>query len=127
MDTPVQLWVVGLVLIFICLIAMIGIQHEIPMFVRGNFDDICNSYLAVIEKEGGLSTTKKAQLKVALSNLDINNVNITAPNNGKWGDRVTLIVEGEYRFEVTNPTTLTKEIKMKNIRYENSTINLCND
>lgn len=126
MDWPIKLFFLGLVLIFIVLIMVVGIEYQIPLFIRANFDDISNSYLAVIERDGGLDSNQRDTLTAELFNLGIINVNINAPVSGNWGEKVTLRIEGDYIFESTNASDLSKESISERIVYENSTIILSN-
>lgn len=124
-NMPVQLWVIAIVLVFCLAMMVTGTEYTIPMFVRANFDDTCNGYLAQIERDGGLGTEAREKLTAELNNLGITNVSIEAPEHGEWGDNVTLKVTGEYVFQTTDYKNLSKDTKTKPITYENNTRNLC--
>lgn len=127
MDAPVMFFIVAIAILAIMGIMVIGVDHTIPMYVRANFDDICNKYLAVIERDGKLSSSERDHLRTELNNLEITSVTINAPVNGNWGDEVTLRVEGEYNFQTTQFSDFSKKSITKKITYENSTMNLSND
>ena len=126
MQIPVSLWILGLGLLFILLIAVVGVDYTIPMFVRANFDDVCNSYLAIIERDGGLDNSHRNGLRAELNTLGITNVTIDAPASASWGQKVTLRIEGDYTFDTTR-SDLSKASITKRIVYENSTVILSNN
>lgn len=125
MNIPIELAVVVMIIVFLLVIMVIGVEHTIPMYVRSNFDDICNNYLAIIERDGGLTAAQKDALKTELNRLGITNVTINAPGSGTWGQHVTLRVEGEYVFETTQYDDFSKIQETRPIHYENSTVILC--
>jgi hypothetical protein len=122
MDMPIQLVIVGMIVVFIMAMMVTGTEHTIPMYTRARFDDTCNNYLAIIERDGGLSTAQKDALRAELNHLGIINITIDAPTNGNWGERATLKVEGDYIFQTTDYGTLSKNNVTKPITYENSTV-----
>lgn len=121
MYIPGELVIVGFVIILLLAIVVIGIEYSIPLYVRANFDDLCSSYLADIEINAGLSTTKRTQLTEQLSRMGVVNVTISAPHAGTWGEEATLRVEGDYVFRTTRYTDMSKPNTLKRIVYENST------
>ena len=127
MDIPIHLWVLGLAIILLLAFMITGTEHTVPMYVKSRFDDACSSYLAKIEKDGGLDSTSRNMLTAELNTLGVANISITAPESTAWGEEVELRVEGDYVFEATNYASLSKDTKSKRIRYSNKTRSLCLD
>ncbi|MDK2920165.1 MAG: hypothetical protein PWQ37_2898 [Candidatus Petromonas sp.] len=115
-------WVIlGIVIIGILSLFMVGIEYSIPTFDRAMFDDICNKYLAIIEKNGGLSSSDITNLENELTSLGFTNINVIAPTSVSWGNEATLRVTADYEFQITKLDG-SKKIMTKTATYENSTI-----
>lgn len=127
MDIPAHLFVIGLAVVFLLFICVSGTENAIPMYVRERFDDTCNAYLSQIERDGGLNDAAKASLAAELNNIGIINVSVTAPVHGNWGDNATLHVEGDYVFQTTDYSNLSKNSKTKRIQYNMNTRIVCLD
>lgn len=125
MDFPAQILILALVIVGLLLFIVTGVENTVPLFVRSRFDDICNNYLALMEKSSGLGVAEKNALTAELDGLGIANITVTAPTRAEWGEKVTLKVEGEYVFRRTDPLSYSKKEASKRINYENSTIALC--
>lgn len=125
MQIPGELIIVAFIILALLAIMVLGVENTIPMLVRTQFDDICNNYLAIIEKESGLSTSARASLTAELEAIGITNINITAPVSAGWGDKVELIIEGDYVYRTTRYHDLSKTAETKRLRYRNSTVVLC--
>ena len=118
---PGEFVIVGLVIIGILSLFVVGIEYSLPTFDRAKFDDVCNKYLAVLEKNGELSSSDRANLENRLNSLGFSNININAPASTNWGDEATLRVTADYQFQITKPDG-SKEIISKMATYENSII-----
>lgn len=124
MDIPSELIILAIIIVFFGLFMLLGVENSIPLYVRTSFDDVCNSYLAIIERDSGLTTAQKNNLVAELGTLGISNVIVTAPMPaaGNWGQKVKLKVIGDYSFTSTNASNLSKRTETKPIKYEMNTI-----
>lgn len=124
MHVPGSLIIVGILIVALSLFAVIGVENITPFYDRQNFDDICNSYLAVIERDSGLTTAQKNQLAVELNAIGIDNVLITAPlpSTGNWGKKDKLVVTGNYTYTITGPSSYAKTTKTIPVKYDMGTV-----
>jgi len=122
LNIPAHIIVFAIIIIALTAMLVISVQSTVPMFVRTQFDDICNRGLALIERDGGLNQLEKDKIRTELNEMGITNVIISAPVNSTWGSEVTLRVEGDYTYDITNYPELSKSTQTKQLVYENSTL-----
>ncbi|MCT4584064.1 MAG: hypothetical protein N4A54_03980 [Peptostreptococcaceae bacterium] len=120
MDIPGKLIISGIIIIGILLIFVVGTENTIPAFAKNEFDNTCDSYFSVLIADGGLSDSKKDELKGKLEGLGLESIKINAPQNAEWGDEVKLEITGKYIYDSTNISSLTKEKEEKEITYTNT-------
>lgn len=124
MESPGDLIIVGIIVLILALVMVNGVEGTVPLYARASFDDTCNSYLAIIERDSGLTTAQKNNLIAELNDMGITNVVVTAPlpSATSWGQKLELKVTGEYSYETTNPTTYSKTTVTKPIKYQMRTV-----
>jgi len=95
---PVKAIVTGIMLVFVVFLLVYMVEFFIPLSVKADIDMICRNALLNMENAGGLSSEKKHELKTELESKGLTGVVITATENAKQGEKLTLRVEGEYTY-----------------------------
>lgn len=140
MNIPPSLIILSLVVLFLTLFFVVGINESLPAFVKTEYDSICNRYFSNIIINGGLTSTDITNLKNELTQLGLSNININifmdgdintpAPPDRKieWGRRATLLVTADYEYESVSFNGGKKSSK-HTLKYENSStvLSLDND
>mgnify|MGYP000176579573 CR=1 FL=1 len=95
---PVKPLMTGIMLVFVVFLLVYMVEFLIPLSVKADIDMICRSALLNMENDGGLSSEKRRELKAELESRGLTGVVITATENAKQGERLTLRVEGNYTY-----------------------------
>lgn len=74
------------------------VEFFIPLSAKGDIDMLCRNTLLQMENAGGLSSSKKQELRSDLEGIGLTNVTIIATENARQGELLTLRVEGDYTY-----------------------------
>ncbi|NLH96725.1 MAG: hypothetical protein GX477_05220 [Clostridiaceae bacterium] len=95
---PVKPLVTGIMLVLTVILLVYMVEFFIPLSVKADIDMICRNALLNMENAGGLSSEKRRELKEELESRGLTGVVITATENARQGERLTLRVEGDYTW-----------------------------
>ena len=92
--------VIGIVLVIVLAIFVALFDMILPIIVKGQFDDLCRNYLLLSESQNGLYDEDILKLKVALEELGINDLTVTAQEKHEVtrGEMHAFEVLGVYRY-----------------------------
>lgn len=142
MNIPPSLIILSVVLLFLTLFLVTGINESLPAFIKTEFDSISTRYFSNMIINGGLTTTDITSFKNELVSLGLTDINISIYLDGntsipaspgskiEWGRKATLLVEAVYQYETVSPDGKgQRRTKQHKLRYENSStiLSLDND
>lgn len=118
---PVKAVVTGVMLVLVVFLLVYMVEFFIPLSIKADIDMICRNALLNMENAGGLSSEKKQELKAELESRGLTGVVITATENAKQGERLTLRVEGEYTWNRIT-SLFSRGVETLYIVYDKSTM-----
>jgi len=118
---PVKAVVTGVMLVLVVFLLVYMVEFFIPLSIKADIDMICRNALLNMENAGGLSSEKKQELKAELESRGLTGVVITATENAKQGERLTLRVEGEYTWNRIT-SLFSRGVETLHIVYDKSTM-----
>ncbi len=118
---PSELILLGLIIVFVLLFFVTGVENTIPVFIRTEFDNVGSYYLSTLQSNGGITTTDKNNIIAKLIDLGFTNIQITAPENVQWGEEARIIIKADFKVTQTN-VDLNKETKTITATFDEKTI-----
>ncbi len=118
---PVKPLVTGVMLILTVFLLMYMVEFFIPLSAKGDIDMLCRNALLQMENSGGMSTSGKLALKSELEGLGLENVTISATENARQGELLTLRVEGDYTYDSITGFLSRGEVTLRMV-YDKSTM-----
>lgn len=111
----------GLVVVFLLLLFVVGVENTIPAFVRTEFDAVGSYYLKKLQSSGGITQTDKNEINSRLNELGFQNIRIVAPERVAWGEEAHLKIVADYQIKQTKPD-LRKNTKVLSATFDEKTI-----
>ncbi len=118
---PVKPLVAGIILVLSVSLLMYMVEFFVPLSAKGDMDMVCRSALLSMENSGGMSSAAKQVLKSELESMGLENVTITATENARQGELLTLRVEGDYTYSGINGFFSRGEVTRRMV-YDKSTM-----
>lgn len=119
MNIPAYLIITSIVILAILGIFSIGVTETVPLYVRNEFDNICNNYSKTLSIQGYLSETDKNNLSDELNNINLKDVEISNVSKKEWGSDIDFIVKTNYEYESLDLKNFKKETIKKPLTYKN--------
>jgi hypothetical protein len=108
---PVRAAVTGIILIFMTAMLVSMVEYFLPLSKKAELDMICRSALLEMESAGGMNSERKGELKKELEEKGLTDVAVTATEQAKQQDMLSLSVEGDYSY-----SRLTSIFNRENVR-----------
>jgi hypothetical protein len=118
---PAKALVFGIALVILCTVLVLMIEMFLPLSAKIEFDSICRRAILQMEVEGGLTASLKSELLSELSSKGFSNVVIQGTSNAKYGEELSLVVTGEYKYSMLTDLFAKKDFA-GNMRYDKITI-----
>ena len=118
---PAKALVFGITLTLLVAIFVVMVEMFIPLSAKIEFDSICRRAILKMEIEGGLTDTVKEELLSALSEKGFTNVVIQGTRNAKYGEEISLVVTGEYKYSMMT-NLFSREDFTGSFKYDRVTI-----
>lgn len=121
MSLPGELIILGLIIVFLILFFVIGVENTIPVFIRTEFDNVGSYYLNKLQSTGEITVADRNDITNRLIDLGFTNIIISAPAAVGWGKEGYIRIAADYPITQTR-ADLSKEIKALTAVFDEKTI-----
>lgn len=95
---PAKVIVTGVILVIMVSLLVYFVEFFLPLSAKADLDIACRDTLLRMENAGGLGGSMRDELREELETAGFANIVINAAPSVRQGERLTLHVEGDYRW-----------------------------